>query len=82
MDTTETYALAPKGSSIQATQRAEKLKRSLPSMLLSFIYNLDAEFPLSGGETPQELSLNMDYLEHESALLMKGMNDHFPLAGG
>ena len=74
-----TYA---KGSSAEATERAEKLKNSFPSRLLAFIYNLDVEFPLSGGESSDHFSSSMSYLGHESAQFVKGTDIHFPLSGG
>ena len=57
------------------------VKESFAQKLLHFFHDLDSEFPLSGGETPQELSTNVHYMEHKGAEMLKDVDTHFPLSG-
>ena len=49
--------------------------------LLKFIYGLDTEFPLSGGETDRELNKTMQYLKYEGHIFEYSAGSKFPLAG-
>ena len=63
---------------------------SILSKISKFIHDLDAEFPLSGGETQEDWEKNKIYLKHEAEHLkeevitrVKNEVDHnFPLSGG
>jgi len=55
--------------------------KTLANRLLAFIHGLDAEFPLSGGETNQELRKNIQYLGHEGNVFLHSADNSFPLTG-
>ena len=56
-------------------------RNSIAKGLLAFIHGLDAEFPLSGGETNGELRKNIQYLEHEGSVFLHSADGNFPLTG-
>ena len=66
----------------QETSVGEDMKDSISSRLLSFIYKLDTEFPLSGGETEEDMHMAMDYVGHEAHELLRNVDADFPLSGG
>ena len=67
-----------------ATMTGENMhteKDSFAQKLLHFFHDLDSEFPLSGGETPQELSKNVHYMEHKGTEMLKDAHTGYPLSG-
>ena len=52
------------GQTLSASETGNT-KKSPISHLLDFIHGLDSEFPLSGGETNEELHANSAYIEHK-----------------
>lgn len=66
---------------LTASMNGQQAKESFAHRLLSFFHDLDSEFPLSGGETPQELSKNVHYMEHRGVEMLKDANTGFPLSG-
>ena len=48
---------------------------------LAYISKLDFEFPLSGGETNEELTKSIQYLDQRESMFVKDVDFHFPLSG-
>ena len=48
---------------------------------LAYISKLDFEFPLSGGETNEEFTKNIEYLDYRESMFVKDVDVHFPLSG-
>ena len=80
MNTIEANALIA-GNGDESDQKDQASRNSIAKRLLAFIHGLDAEFPLSGGETNQELSKNIQYLEQEGAIFVHSAHHSFPLTG-
>jgi len=75
----ENIAIVANGSTVNGSKNTGR--DSIAKRLLSFIHGLDAEFPLSGGETNSELRKNIKYLEHEGGIFLHSTNGSFPLTG-
>ena len=69
MKTIENDALVIQQGS-ESYRQEEIISDPISHRLLSFIYKLDCEFPLSGGETQEDLEGSIDYLEHEAYSLL------------
>ena len=80
MNTIESNALIA-GNGNESAQNDQASNNSVIGRLLTFIHGLDAEFPLSGGETNYELRKNIQYLEHEGADFVHSADHSFPLTG-
>ena len=81
MKTTEN-AVSDTKQYTESNKNEDANKDSVSSRLLSFIYKLDTEFPLSGGETQEEMSGSIEYMAHEAHTLLDGIDANFPLSGG